>query len=62
MKRFLFTILTAATMIPAMAQQVFDVVQINPGYTNRAFYSMQNGEVNNISNTDWDLAFQIAGF
>ncbi|MEY3344095.1 MAG: hypothetical protein RL090_1779, partial [Bacteroidota bacterium] len=40
----------------------FDVVQINPGYTNRAFYSMQNGEVNNISNTDWDLAFQIAGF
>lgn len=62
MKRFLFTILTAAAMIPAMAQQVFDVVQINPGYTNRAFYSMQNGEVNNISNTDWDLAFQIAGF
>lgn len=62
MKRFILTILAGASMIPAMAQQVYDVVQINPGYTNQAFYSMPNGEVSNISNTDWDLAFQISGF
>ena len=62
MKRFLLTILAGACMIPAMAQQVYDVVQINPGYTNQVFYSMPNGEVSNISNTDWDLAFQISGF
>lgn len=42
--------------------QIYDVVSIGPGYTNQAFYSMANGEVSNITNTDWDLAFQIAGF
>lgn len=62
MKRLLLTILVGTMMVPAMAQQVFDVVSINPGYTNQVFYSMPNGEVSNISNTDWDLAFQIAGF
>ncbi|MFM7901224.1 MAG: hypothetical protein ACKPAD_04485, partial [Bacteroidota bacterium] len=62
MKRILFAILSAIGIVPAMAQQVYDVVQINPGYTNQAFYSMPNGEVSNISNTDWDLAFQISGF
>lgn len=62
MKRLLLTILAGTMMIPAMAQQVFDVVSINPGYTNQVFYSMPNGEVSSVSNTDWDLAFQIAGF
>ena len=42
--------------------QIFDVVSIGQGYTNQSFYSMANGEVNTITNTDWDLAFQIAGF
>jgi len=62
MKRFILSILAVTCMIPAVAQQVYDVVQINPGYTNQVFYSMPNGEVSNISNTDWDLAFQISGF
>ena len=62
MKRILLTILSAISILPAMAQQVYDVVSINPGYTNQAYYSMPNGEVSNISNTDWDLAFQISGF
>ena len=42
--------------------QVFDLVTIGPGYTNQAFYSMENGEQANVSNTNWDLAFQITGF
>ncbi|MFN5325048.1 MAG: T9SS type A sorting domain-containing protein [Bacteroidota bacterium] len=62
MKRILLTILACALMIPMMAQQVYDNVSINQGYTNQVFYSMPDGEVSNISNTDWDLAFQIAGF
>ena len=44
------------------AQQVFDQVSIGAGYSNQSFYSMDNGEVSNVSNTDWDLAFQITGF
>lgn len=42
--------------------QVYDVVSAGPGYTNQSFYSLQNGEVSNVDNTDWDLAFQISGF
>jgi len=41
---------------------VYDVVSAGAGYTNQSFYSLQNGEVSNVSNTDWDLAFQISGF
>jgi hypothetical protein len=41
---------------------VFDVVSIGAGYTNQSFYSMANGELSNVSNTDWDMGFQISGF
>ncbi len=48
---------------PVKAQgQVFDIVSIGAGYTNQSFYSMSNGEVSNVINTNWDLAFQISGF
>jgi hypothetical protein len=65
MKYFRPTILIiTATLITASAsaQQVNDMVSIGAGYPNQSFYSMYNGEVSNISNTDWDLAFQITGF
>lgn len=44
------------------AQMTADMVSIQPGYTHQSFYSMSNGELSNVSNTDWDLAFQIRGF
>lgn len=43
-------------------QSVNDSVTISPGYTDQAFYSLQNGLVQTSLNTDWDLAFQISGF
>ncbi len=55
---FLLIVWTAASK----AQMVSQVVSIQPGYTNQAFYSMNNGIVSNVNNTDWDLAFQIRGF
>lgn len=62
MKKYLLLFLVIATSIAAKAQMVADIVSVQPGYTNQAFYSMANGELNNVSNTDWDLAFQIRGF
>jgi hypothetical protein len=32
-------------------------ISLNSGYTNQSYYSMQNGEVLNVSNEDWDIAF-----
>ncbi|HEX5003572.1 MAG TPA: T9SS type A sorting domain-containing protein [Bacteroidia bacterium] len=46
----------------AISQPIYDIVSINAGYPNQSFYSMGNGEVSNVSNTNWDLAFQITGF
>ena len=37
-------------------------ISLNSGYTNQSFYSMQNGEVLNISNQDWDIAFSTDNF
>ena len=37
-------------------------LSLNSGYTQQSFYSMQNGEVLNISNQDWDLAFSTGSF
>jgi len=58
----LLTFLVFISLTQINAQQVFDVVSIGSGYSNQSFYSMSNGEVSNIDNTDWDLAFQISGF
>ncbi len=44
------------------AQMVADLVSIQQNYTNQVYYSMSAGELSNVSNTDWDLAFQIRGF
>ena len=37
-------------------------VSLSPGYINQSFFSMQNGEVLNISNSDWDMAFSTDAF
>lgn len=42
--------------------QTQDSASIGAGYINQTFYSMQNGTVSSVLNTDWDLAFQISGF
>jgi hypothetical protein len=42
--------------------QTSETVSINPGYTNQTFYSLQNGTINSIDNTDWDLGFQVSGW
>ena len=37
-------------------------ISLSPGYANQSFYSMQNGEIINISNEDWDIAFSTDAF
>ena len=36
---------------------VYDSVTMGNGYANQIFYSMQNGEVSNAPNNNWELAF-----
>ncbi len=36
------------------------LISLQPSYTNQSFYSLENGEVSNLNNSDWDLAFSTA--
>ena len=51
--------LTIITLILFYVSPQAQTVQISMGnnYANQVFYSMQNGEIKNISNDNWDLAF-----
>ena len=51
--------LTIITIILFYILPQAQTVQISMGnnYANQVFYSMQNGEIKNISNDNWDLAF-----
>ena len=37
-------------------------ISMNSGYANQIFYSMQNGEMVNIQNDNWDIAFSTDAF
>ena len=54
----LLTLLITCSYINAQNNQI----SLNSGYTNQSFFSMQNGEVINISNDDWDLAFSTDAY
>jgi len=35
-------------------------ISLNPGYSTQSFYSMQNGETQNVSSENWDIAFSVS--
>ena len=54
-KYILFKI--ALTFVLNITAQNQENISLNPGYSHQSFYSMLNGEVVNIENDNWDLAF-----
>lgn len=42
--------------------QVNDQVSVVASYANQSYYNLENGEVSNITNLDWDLAFDASTF
>lgn len=58
----LITVLIAFILTSSLkAQGVNDMVSMSANYTNQVFYSFDNGEVANISNLDWNIAFSLSG-
>ncbi|NNC82051.1 MAG: hypothetical protein HKN79_00600, partial [Flavobacteriales bacterium] len=55
MRTFITSLTLTLTLV--LTAQVDDMVSLNAGYSNQSFYSLENGEVANVSNTDWDIAF-----
>tara|TARA_B100000963_G_scaffold113286_2_gene98634 strand:+ start:19792 stop:21027 length:1236 start_codon:yes stop_codon:yes gene_type:complete len=54
-KYILFKI--ALTFVLNITAQNQENISLNPGYSHQSFYSMLNGEIINIENDNWDLAF-----
>lgn len=42
--------------------QTIDSVVLGPGYANESYYNFENGEVVNVNNANWDLAFDLSPF
>ena len=60
MKKIVLSVMCLAG-VSAISQEN-DQVSTGAGYVNQSYYSLENGEVLNVSNTDWDLAFDASGF
>jgi len=61
MKILLSILGISALILSANAQSVNDSISMNALYSNQVFYSLDNGEVSNINNNDWDLGFSLSG-
>ena len=55
MKNFTTTLILFLS-IGSIIGQVSDSVFLQSGYTNQSYYHLDNGEVTNVDNTNWDLA------
>lgn len=42
--------------------QTTDMVSLGAGYTNESYYSFANGEISNVDNQNWHLAFDLSGW
>ena len=62
MKKIILSTLILIAFTGLQAQQVFDTVYVQEGYTHQSYYSLANDEVANIINDDWDLAFESGIF
>ena len=59
MKKTLYSFLIIVLInFNAFAQT--QTISLQPSYTNQSFYSLENGEISNVDNTNWDLAFSTA--
>ena len=38
-----------------------EMISLGAGYSNQSFYSFTNGEIANVDNTNWDIAFSVSG-
>ncbi len=61
MKKNIFTI-GLVILGTSLNAQVTDSVALGAGYANESYYNMADGEVANVINNNWDLAFDMSNF
>jgi hypothetical protein len=61
MKNYI-SIIIFTLLILKISSQEFDSVFLQSGYSNQSFYNLNTGEVTNVDNNDWDIAFSSGGY
>ncbi len=62
MKKQILATLFISASLGASSQVVDDSITMQAGRTHETYYNMNTGEVSNVDNTDWDIAFDLSGF
>ncbi|PWL32477.1 MAG: hypothetical protein DCO96_02740 [Fluviicola sp. XM-24bin1] len=60
MTKYFFAALYFSAAYSSMAQ-VEDSITMQAGRTHESYYNLNSGEVANVDNMDWDLAFELSG-
>jgi hypothetical protein len=60
MKKIILSMLSLCGLASLQAQQVSDMVSTGTSNSNDSYYSLENGEVSNVTNEDWDIAFNTS--
>lgn len=61
MKKIVTILSLALFAFTAKGQVVQDTATMGAFYANQVYYSLENGEVATVNNSDWDLAFAMSG-
>jgi hypothetical protein len=61
MKTLTITILGILCVTFSKGQSIIDSTSMQAFYTNQVFYSLDNGEVSNVDNNNWAIAFSVGG-
>lgn len=62
MKNLIITAFIISTfLISIKAQPISDSTSMQASYTNQVFYSLDNGEISNVDNNNWSIAFSVSG-
>ena len=61
MKKLSLKFILVVFVIQNSYSQINDSVYLLPSYLNQSYYNLDNGEISNENNNNWDLAFSAAG-
>ena len=61
MKKLCSSLLTMILLSQNIFSQFSDSVFLSASYSNQSYYNLNSGEVTNVDNNNWDLAFSAAG-
>lgn len=62
MKKLICTAFIISTILLNLkAQPISDSTSMHASYTNQVFYSLDNGEISNVDNNNWSIAFSVSG-